>query len=180
MSPEKYDELYSIDSAISPGTGKTTTLLEAMKQLLDRDKNCRILACAPSNSAADLIAEKMMYLGTNALFRLNSFARPVDLLLQKKEMLKPYCLINDNTVFAVPPLEVLRAYRLVVSTCVSGGIPSGLGFARGHFTHIFIDEAGQATEPEAMVRIEIVMLRCEAECQFGRFRSRLWRTIRQI
>jgi helicase MOV-10 len=102
----------------------------------------------------------MTYLGTNALFRLNSLSRPVELL---PKMLKPYSLINDNVVFAAPPLDVLLKFRLVVSTCVSGGIPSGLGFTRGHFTHIFIDEAGQATEPEAMVHIEIVVIRREAE-----------------
>ena len=28
--------------------------------------------------------------------------------------------------------------------------------ARGHFTHIFIDEAGQATEPEAFVSIKMM------------------------
>ena len=135
---------------IRPGTGKTSTLVEAMKQLLKRSEKCRILACAPSNSAADLIAEKMTYLGPNGLFRLNSLARPVT-QLDKTKILKPFSLINDNTTFAIPPLEVLQKYRVIVSTCVSGGVPFGLGFSRGHFSHIFIDEAGQATEPETMV-----------------------------
>jgi putative helicase MOV10L1 len=26
-----------------------------------------------------------------------------------------------------------------------------MGFALGHFTHVFVDEAGQATEPEILV-----------------------------
>ena len=31
---------------------------------------------------------------------------------------------------------------------------SGIGISRGHYTHIFVDEAGQATEPEAMIAIK--------------------------
>lgn len=45
-------------------------------------------------------------------------------------------------------------FRVVVSTCMSASIPYGIGVRRGHFTHIFIDEAGQATEPEAMIPIK--------------------------
>ncbi len=40
-----------------PGTGKTTTLVEAMYQLAQDGK--KILACAPSNAAADLLTRKL-------------------------------------------------------------------------------------------------------------------------
>lgn len=53
----------------------------------------------------------------------------------------------------MPTLEQVKGYRVVVSTCHSGGVPVNLGAPRGHFRHIFIDEAGQATEPETMVAI---------------------------
>ncbi len=70
--------------------------------------------------------------------------------------LRDYSLYNDNDVFAIPPLERLLNFRVIVTTCISAGIPHGIGVRRGHFTHIFIDEAGQATEPMSMVPIKTI------------------------
>ena len=41
-------------------TGKTVTLVEAIRQVEKTDASCHILACAHSNSAADLLCEKLM------------------------------------------------------------------------------------------------------------------------
>ncbi|KAJ3553464.1 hypothetical protein NP233_g12636 [Leucocoprinus birnbaumii] len=136
-----------------PGTGKTVTLVEAIEQILRASPDSKILACAPNNSAADLIAQKLVHLGPSDLFRLNSITRNVE---EFPKTLKRFALINDNTVFAVPPPEDLAKYRVVVSTCLSGGIPASLGLKRGHFSHIFIDEAGQGKEPEVMVPIKSI------------------------
>jgi helicase MOV-10 len=92
-------------------------------------------------------------LNPSELFRLNSYSRPYKSLAEGTPSLLDYSLYNDNLIFAIPELAILESYRVVVSTCVSAGIPHGLGFKRGHFTHIFIDEAGQATEPMAMIPI---------------------------
>ncbi|PHT45765.1 putative RNA helicase SDE3 [Capsicum baccatum] len=43
-----------------PGTGKTRTLIEAVIQLHIMRKDARVLLCAPSNSAADHILEKLV------------------------------------------------------------------------------------------------------------------------
>ncbi|KAG5600927.1 hypothetical protein H5410_032297 [Solanum commersonii] len=43
-----------------PGTGKTRTLIEAIIQLHIMRKDARVLVCAPSNSAADHILEKLV------------------------------------------------------------------------------------------------------------------------
>jgi helicase MOV-10 len=53
-------------------------------------------------------------------------------------------------------MDRLQKFSVIVSTCLSASVFSGVGMARGHFTHIFIDEAGQATEPEAILSIKLV------------------------
>jgi helicase MOV-10 len=126
-------------------------VVETIRQLLIRYPQARILACAPSNAAADIIAVKLVDIGRDELFRLNATSRELKSL---PKTLHPFSLYNDNKVFATPTLEYLLKYRVVVSTCVSGGIPYGLGIRRGYFSHIFIDEAGQAMEPEVMIPIK--------------------------
>ncbi|KAF9486245.1 RNA helicase [Pholiota conissans] len=134
-----------------PGTGKTVTIVEAMRQLLAKDPDVRILACAPNNSAADTLAVKLMDLGKSQVFRLNSLSRKIE---EMPKILREYSSINSNLVFSMPQVEPLSKFRVVVSTCLSAGVPTGLGLKRGHFTHIFIDEAGQGKEPELMVAIK--------------------------
>jgi superfamily I DNA and/or RNA helicase len=43
-----------------PGTGKTTTLVEAILQVWRQKPNSKIVVAAPSNTAADLLASKLM------------------------------------------------------------------------------------------------------------------------
>ena len=40
-----------------PGTGKTTTLVQAIAEVLEQEK--QVLVCAPSNAAVDLLVEKL-------------------------------------------------------------------------------------------------------------------------
>ncbi|HVI47816.1 MAG TPA: AAA domain-containing protein [Chitinophaga sp.] len=49
-----------------PGTGKTTTLVQAIKAMIQRD-NSQILVVAPSNTAVDLLSEKLSDEGLNVL-----------------------------------------------------------------------------------------------------------------
>lgn len=137
-----------------PGTGKTITIVEAILQLLRTNSQARILACAPSNSAADLIAERLSAgLNTEQLFRLVAPSRSSN---QVPDAVKPYTYTKLDGHFSVPIMPIMKAFKVIVSTCVSASIVSGIGMARGHFTHIFIDEAGQATEPEAFVSIKMM------------------------
>ncbi|KIM34476.1 hypothetical protein M408DRAFT_325872 [Serendipita vermifera MAFF 305830] len=133
-----------------PGTGKTVTVIEAIRQILVADPQARILACAPSNSAADIIAERLTVLGKSQLFRLYAPSRSASLL---PPALQQFSRRNDHGTFEVPPVEELAKFRVVVSTCLSAVVPSAIGISPGHFSHVFIDEAGQACEPEALIAI---------------------------
>ncbi len=56
-----------------PGTGKTTTLVQAIKALV-KQENQKILVVAPSNTAVDLLSEKLSEEGLNVL-RIGNPAR---------------------------------------------------------------------------------------------------------
>ncbi|KAG8926685.1 hypothetical protein FRC01_008506 [Tulasnella sp. 417] len=134
-----------------PGTGKTITVVEAIRQVLRKNPNARILACAPSNSAADLIAQRLTSLGREKVFRMNAPSRFSNRL---PDDLRDFVYKDRDGYFSVQGAQHLRQFSVVVSTCLSASIPSGVGVDVGHFSHIFIDEAGQAMEPEIMVPIK--------------------------
>jgi superfamily I DNA and/or RNA helicase len=62
-----------------PGTGKTTTLVQAIKALIKQD-NQKILVVAPSNTAVDLLSEKLHEEGLNVL-RVGNPARVTERLM---------------------------------------------------------------------------------------------------
>lgn len=62
-----------------PGTGKTTTLVAAIQQLIKHESP--ILVCAPSNSATDLLTEKLATAGLNVV-RIGNVSRVEEDLLQ--------------------------------------------------------------------------------------------------
>jgi len=79
-----------------------------MRQLL-LNPEARILTCAPSNTAMDMIAEKLMVHGESQLFRLNLLLRDPECL---RTGLKSYSLKNNN-IFAFLPLEELWKYCII-------------------------------------------------------------------
>lgn len=133
------------------------TIVEAIRQLVRTNSSHRIIACAPSNSAADLIASRLKVLGNAQLFRLYAPSRNKKLVPDELLPFTHTTRSDDGVgVFGVPPLAILRRYKVIVVTCVSAPVLHGVGLPRGHFSHIFIDEAGQATEPESMASIKLL------------------------
>ncbi|MEJ7666911.1 MAG: AAA domain-containing protein [Hymenobacter sp.] len=61
-----------------PGTGKTTTLVQAILETIRRER--RVLVCAPSNTAVDLLTEKLAERGVNVI-RMGNPSRVSDLLV---------------------------------------------------------------------------------------------------
>ncbi|CAG5133124.1 unnamed protein product, partial [Candidula unifasciata] len=132
-----------------PGTGKTITVVEAILQVLHRIPSSRILACTPSNSAADLIAERLHSSGQvtqTEMVRLNAFQRSTDSL---PESILKYCRFSED-------LQMISRFRVIVCTCTMAGSLYGLGLSAGHITHVFVDECGQATEPECLIPVGLV------------------------
>lgn len=144
-----------------------------MLQLLLANPSTTILATAPSNSAADLLARKLIesnQLRSGQLLRLNALSR------SKKDIPDPvlessyWCdgqfkfpsvdvlsiseVEYNRRVRGQNPVRPLKDYRVVVATCVTASVPYQLGLPRGHFDWIFVDEAGQACEPEAMIAVK--------------------------
>jgi superfamily I DNA and/or RNA helicase len=62
-----------------PGTGKTTTLVQAILKTLETQK--RLLVTAPSNTAVDLLTEKLANEGVNVI-RIGNPSRVSDVLLE--------------------------------------------------------------------------------------------------
>jgi superfamily I DNA and/or RNA helicase len=63
-----------------PGTGKTTTIVEAIQQTIKNER--QVLVCAPSNAAVDLLVEKLSLQGLNVL-RIGHPARVTEQSLSK-------------------------------------------------------------------------------------------------
>ncbi|WP_448518352.1 AAA domain-containing protein [Rhodoflexus sp.] len=82
-----------------PGTGKTTTLVEIISQTVAREK--RVLVTAPSNAAADLLAEKLAQKGMRVV-RVGNPARVGEELQQ---------LTLDGQIERHPDYKQMRQWR---------------------------------------------------------------------
>uniref|UniRef100_A0A8D3CVK1 RNA helicase n=1 Tax=Scophthalmus maximus TaxID=52904 RepID=A0A8D3CVK1_SCOMX len=132
-----------------PGTGKTITLIEAILQVYHFIPSSRVLVCTPSNSAADLICIRLHdsgFLHAASLARVNASCRQDESI---PEVLRLYSRAGED-------IRQACYNRIVVSTCSSAGMFHNLGLQVGHFTHVFLDEAGQATEPESSIPMSLV------------------------
>ncbi|CAH1784099.1 unnamed protein product [Owenia fusiformis] len=148
-----------------PGTGKTVTIVEAMKQIVQCYPNTHILACAPSNSAADLITERLLeHLSKTQVFRMNAFSRSWASIPQKIRSCCNYDKYEDQFFF--PEKDELMKYRVVVCTLVTAGRLASANFPPGHFSHVFIDEAGHAIEPECLIPVAGI-LECDVKVANG-------------
>uniref|UniRef100_A0A8C1NG14 RNA helicase n=1 Tax=Cyprinus carpio TaxID=7962 RepID=A0A8C1NG14_CYPCA len=135
-----------------PGTGKTVTIVEAIKQVkLKNIPGAFILACAPSNSAADQLCEKLItseHVDAGKIYRVYASSR------NPKDIPKIVIVVDiDDYTIIFPCKEDLMSYKILVSTLVTAGRLVGGGFPVGHFSHIFVDEAGHAVEPETIISV---------------------------
>lgn len=126
-----------------PGTGKTVTMVEAVLQVYARLKDSKILVCANSNASVDLIATQIKDSGIvplKKMIRVSAFYRMEKLIPPELEdVTKDMALISTG---------MYKEYRVVVTTCIQAG---ALYEFHDRFDYVFIDEAGHANEPEALI-----------------------------
>lgn len=65
-----------------------------------------------------------------------------------------YALIVNNA-YALPTRKDVIDHRVVIATLATSKHLHELGLNHGFFTHIFIDEAAQALEPEALTPLAL-------------------------
>ncbi|XP_072941248.1 probable RNA helicase armi [Epargyreus clarus] len=154
-----------------PGTGKTVTVIETILQILTMIPDSRILVATPSNSASNLVTERLIqyndsfngsivrliahYLidSTNISDEIKPFCATLD--LGKEDTFKSRHVIKNNMNLNCSK-SLIGRHRVTIGTCYCLGSIIQLGLPRGHFTHIIVDEAGQATEPEIMIPMSLI------------------------
>lgn len=164
-----------------PGTGKTTTLVEAIIETLQRET--QVLVCAPSNAAVDWISEQLMRRGTHVL-RVGNPLRMSDEMLdcsyERRYASHPdyhelwsirrtlregakgeqaHRLRNRQTELEIKINADLFEQASVVSCTLIGSAYHIM--EHRHFSTLFIDEAAQALEPAcwaALLRADRVVM----------------------
>ncbi|KPI94995.1 putative RNA helicase armi [Papilio xuthus] len=154
-----------------PGTGKTITVVETILQILSNIPESRILVATPSNSAANIVTQRLIQ------YR-NSFNGSVIRLIAHSLLgsdnipddIKPFCATLDisreetakskhmvkNGINLNCPKGFIGRHRVTIGTCYCLGSLAQIGLPKGHFTHIIVDEAAQATEPEVMLPLTFI------------------------
>ena len=156
-----------------PGTGKTTTLVEAIIETLQRET--QVLVCAPSNAAVDWISEQLMRRGIHVL-RVGNPLRMSDEMLdcsyERRYAAHPdyhelwnirkalregakgehaHRLRNRETELEIKINADLFEQARVVSCTLIGSAYRIMD--RRRFSTLFIDEAAQALEPACWAAI---------------------------
>lgn len=126
------------------GTGKTITMIECILQVYARQPDAKILVCANSNACVDLLAERLKQVDlipVHKMCRVSAFHR------YKRgdvpEEIEDITKINENISYGE-----YAGYRVIITTCVQAGT---LFEFIDRFEYLFIDEAGHASEPEALI-----------------------------
>lgn len=121
-----------------PGTGKTVTLVESMKQIYYLKQQSHILAVAPSNAAADLLALKLLESIPPAhIIRLYSPNRQLYVRVLRFNfliMIKSICICSLSVPSQLKPisnfkegecvfpaLRYLMGFRIIVCTEICAG-----------------------------------------------------------
>lgn len=137
-----------------PGSGKTKTIIECILQIFDKVPASRIVVATPSNSAANLITEKLI---ESELFKPGDFIRFVSYNQIEKELipdhLKKHCgtisiayddgkITDGQMIKTLSGLRmncsktIIKSHKIYISTLSSVGPLMQMRFPPDHFTHV--------------------------------------------
>ena len=120
-----------------PGTGKTVTLVEAIRQVWRLNGETHILACAPSNTAADLLAVRLRrggHIPDDQIMRLNALSRSEATI---PDSLRPCTNVTAAGQY-IPPMAVLCKKRIIVCTLVMAGKLASAVFPQVKYYHYLL------------------------------------------
>ncbi|XP_052806170.1 putative helicase MOV-10 [Mya arenaria] len=146
-----------------PGTGKTVTVTEAIRQIYHSSPTSRILVCCPENTAADIVMLKLISKSLSGtvqlkdIYRLCAVYRPFASIPSAIKDSKMYNFDDKERDFYYPAKSELEKYRILIVTLSTSGRLVSASFEKNFFTHIFIDEGAHAIEPECIVPITGLM-----------------------
>lgn len=138
-----------------PGTGKTMTVCESIVQILRYAEYSRILVCAPSDAACDVIAKRLI-----RVLPKNSKALRINWWSRNPASLPPTLLscsrMDAKGFFRMPSQEEICEVNVVICQCFVAGCleletPENRSWMDEHFTHVFIDESSQSFEFESLI-----------------------------
>ncbi|XP_014214561.1 putative helicase mov-10-B.1 [Copidosoma floridanum] len=138
-----------------PGTGKTATLVEAICQIFYNSScDTHVLVCTPSNSAADEITKRLLkYIDDeNSIHRMYSPSKEGSTIDTAIVGCSNYV---DGQVLMLPA-DAVKEKSIILCTLCAVTRLLFMGFRDKHFSYIFIDEAGQATEPDSLIPFNLL------------------------
>lgn len=152
-----------------PGTGKSTTIVEAIAQITTLKRDAHILVTASSNAACDDIGNRLLkYVSMNKVLRIYSpsFDKKPEKIDKVLEVISNFrnrqlCKCNkrscpENASCNDLTFEEFYTSRVIIATLVSCGLIFNAKIKSNHFDYIFIDEA--ASECEQFTLIPIALL----------------------
>ncbi|XP_053171369.1 helicase with zinc finger domain 2-like [Scomber japonicus] len=157
----------SIKESVAPlliygpfGTGKTSTLATAARELCKHPHN-KVLICTHTNSSADLYARDHFH---PFIIKKNDGIRPIRIKANTKSALSAtdkitlkYCFLSKDSMDFLPPSKaILDCHNIVITTTTMAMHFHDLKLPEGYFTHILIDEASQMLECEALIPLGLV------------------------
>ncbi|XP_055631253.1 putative helicase MOV-10 [Toxorhynchites rutilus septentrionalis] len=135
-----------------PGTGKTSTLVEAISQIWKLRTKAHVLVTASSNFACNVLAERLLQvLPKGDIFRV--FSKNAERLLAEMSFDLIECSNLNTGVHRLPSEEEIYDKRVVICTLTTAGRLVQASIKPNHFHYVFIDECGSATEASALVPI---------------------------